>query len=236
MADITLSYKGSTIATMSASGSKTIQTAGKYCEADIGLVYEKPENTLPPLPSAYQEVEYIETGEDQGYAYIRGFNIPAKTYVYLDADGSGQIFGNEQSLNLSIITADKYFVTYGNYIEIFKSWDLITGSNRATFGLYFTSSYTNMNLGLWRANQYTYSGKIYKMYGLNLVKALALSTTPESIVLTSHGDAHWTGSQWVFCLVPCYRKADNAAGFYDTVNDVFYTARQGTFSVGPDVT
>lgn len=39
MADITLSYKGSTIATMSASGSKTIQTAGKYCEDDIGLLY-----------------------------------------------------------------------------------------------------------------------------------------------------------------------------------------------------
>ena len=43
MADITLSYKGSTIATMSDSGSKTIQTAGKYCEGDIGLVYNKPQ-------------------------------------------------------------------------------------------------------------------------------------------------------------------------------------------------
>ena len=42
MADVTLRYKGSTIAELSASGSKTIQTAGKYCEDDIGLVYVRP--------------------------------------------------------------------------------------------------------------------------------------------------------------------------------------------------
>jgi len=42
MADITLSYKGSTIAEISDSGTKTLNTAGKYCEDDITLEYEKP--------------------------------------------------------------------------------------------------------------------------------------------------------------------------------------------------
>jgi hypothetical protein len=42
MADITLTYKGATIAEISATGTKTIETAGKYCEADIGLAYVKP--------------------------------------------------------------------------------------------------------------------------------------------------------------------------------------------------
>ena len=42
MADITLTYKGATIAELSESGTKTIETAGKYCEADIGLAYVKP--------------------------------------------------------------------------------------------------------------------------------------------------------------------------------------------------
>lgn len=37
MADVTLTYKGSTIAEMNASGSKTLKTAGKYCEGDIGV-------------------------------------------------------------------------------------------------------------------------------------------------------------------------------------------------------
>lgn len=42
MADITLTYKGSTIAEMNVSGSKTLKTAGKYCEGDIGVSYVKP--------------------------------------------------------------------------------------------------------------------------------------------------------------------------------------------------
>lgn len=42
MADITVSYKGSTIAEVSASGTTTLETAGKYCEDDITLQYVKP--------------------------------------------------------------------------------------------------------------------------------------------------------------------------------------------------
>lgn len=43
MADVTLKYKGATISEISESGNKTIETAGKYCEADILLEYVKPQ-------------------------------------------------------------------------------------------------------------------------------------------------------------------------------------------------
>lgn len=36
---VTIGYKGNTIATMDASGSKTLKTQGKYCEADITVDY-----------------------------------------------------------------------------------------------------------------------------------------------------------------------------------------------------
>ena len=42
MADITISYKGATIAEISASGTTTLGTSGKYCEDDITLQYVKP--------------------------------------------------------------------------------------------------------------------------------------------------------------------------------------------------
>ena len=42
MADVTLTYQGATIAELDDSGSKTIRTAGKFCEADIGVEYVKP--------------------------------------------------------------------------------------------------------------------------------------------------------------------------------------------------
>ena len=42
MADITISYKGNTIAEVSASGTTTLGTSGKYCEDDISIAYTKP--------------------------------------------------------------------------------------------------------------------------------------------------------------------------------------------------
>lgn len=42
MADITVNYEGSTIATRSASGTTTLLTQGKYCTDDIEIVYVQP--------------------------------------------------------------------------------------------------------------------------------------------------------------------------------------------------
>lgn len=39
MADVDIKYKGASIATMSASGIKTLQTSGKYCEDNITVEY-----------------------------------------------------------------------------------------------------------------------------------------------------------------------------------------------------
>lgn len=36
---VVLTYKGETIGALSSLGSLTLKTAGKYCEADIALVY-----------------------------------------------------------------------------------------------------------------------------------------------------------------------------------------------------
>lgn len=42
MADITIGYKGETIAEISASGTTTLETAGKYCEDNIVITYVQP--------------------------------------------------------------------------------------------------------------------------------------------------------------------------------------------------
>lgn len=42
MADVTINYEGNAIATMSASGTKTLLTEGKYCTDDIEVVYVSP--------------------------------------------------------------------------------------------------------------------------------------------------------------------------------------------------
>ena len=42
MADVTVKYKDTAIAELSDSGTKTLKTAGKYCDADISVEYAKP--------------------------------------------------------------------------------------------------------------------------------------------------------------------------------------------------
>ena len=42
MADVTVKYKDTAIAELSESGTKTLKTAGKYCEDDISVEYSKP--------------------------------------------------------------------------------------------------------------------------------------------------------------------------------------------------
>ena len=88
MADVTLKYKGATIGELSETGSKTLKTAGKYCEADILAEYVKPSGGASPwelivdytseedsnrvtaeIPSEYQnenvyKIEY--TGQSSG--------------------------------------------------------------------------------------------------------------------------------------------------------------------------
>ena len=41
MADVEIKYKGASIAALDASGTKTLKTAGKYCEDDITVSYTK---------------------------------------------------------------------------------------------------------------------------------------------------------------------------------------------------
>lgn len=49
MSDVTISYKGVALATMDASGSKTLETQGKYCEDDIEVAYVKPSGGTPAI-------------------------------------------------------------------------------------------------------------------------------------------------------------------------------------------
>ena len=47
MADVTVKYKGNTIAEMSAAGTKTLNTSGAYCEGDIEVSYAPNAPTVP---------------------------------------------------------------------------------------------------------------------------------------------------------------------------------------------
>ena len=72
MSDVTLSYKGSDILELSDSGSSTLKTGGKYCEADIELEYVKPSG------GEWTTRGVLEKTEPSGHIIIDGY-IPDAT-------------------------------------------------------------------------------------------------------------------------------------------------------------
>ena len=61
MADLTIKYKGQPIVEMTESGTKTLKTAGKYCEGDITVEYSKPAGGGGALSFTSQAVGRIPT-------------------------------------------------------------------------------------------------------------------------------------------------------------------------------
>ena len=84
MSDITISYKGADIATMDASGTKTLLTEGKYCEDDITLSYTKPSGgSIPHVFSA----EFTPEVNTQALSIALDFTYcPTYVYIFIDLD------------------------------------------------------------------------------------------------------------------------------------------------------
>ncbi len=146
----------------------------------------------------------------QGGADYKGTAIGSRT-------GSG-------NWNVSTITATKYFAIY-KAISLGKSYDYIpwTASDPVTYMVSPDSSLSSFDFGTW-GNEANFVGKLYYLYILeNRPKA---NGSRNDIILEEYISV---------ALIPCYRKSDGVNGFYDTVNNVFYTAVSGTFIRGPEV-
>ena len=84
MADVTISYKGSEIASMSATGTKTLLTEAKYCEDDITVAYTKPS---APSPTYQAKTNITPTTSSQTITADAGYD--ALSSVQINAMPSG---------------------------------------------------------------------------------------------------------------------------------------------------
>ena len=60
MSEIDINYKGSTIASMDASGTKTLLTSGKYCEDNVEIVYTRPSGGGGGEPKKAKDINFID--------------------------------------------------------------------------------------------------------------------------------------------------------------------------------
>lgn len=204
------------------------------------LIYED----IPQrLPSAYQEVEYIES---TGTQYIdTGMKFKQNNSVEIEIQGlentSAKIFGSRSSAtsnNFSILTG-----LVGGTLSLvtdFQNYQNNRLSVNITNALSdkYTIKINNSKMCINETEQAISTYTNFTTPG-NVYIFSASGTYPAGYVNVStklYSCKMWTGTTLVRNFVPCYRKSDNVIGLYDTVNNTFYTnAGTGDFSKGNDI-
>lgn len=118
MSEISINYKGETIATMDASGMKTLLTEGKYCEDDIEIVYVRPSST-PTLQSKTKT--YTPSGSQQTETVTAdvGYDGLSQVGVTVNATPSGSVTAPSSiSANGATVSAGFYNLTLSKTVSV----------------------------------------------------------------------------------------------------------------------
>ena len=194
---------------------------------------------IPRLPIEYQEVEYIEsTGTqyiDMKYAYKINDEININFMKTKNTGAIQGVFGNG---NLPSYTGVSLY-------------NLANGTLSITIGGTLGGEYCNYPTPILYNKQYKVKISGKEMY----LDDILVATVPNDLKDGTQEDfslfRRWgtntfygriynfdikRNNEYIFNLIPCYRKSDNVIGMYDLVSGVFYT-NQGTggFTKGKDV-
>lgn len=199
------------------------------------------------LPSEYQEVEWI--GSD-GNQYINTDFIPntdtkaeircsynatssgSHSMMGAISSGSTSYFGIPAQVGASIVFYYNGFTYLGN--NVLSANDIITASLETT----------STNATAYALNENTqWTNTLVKNGTLTLTKPLYLfcyNNNGNGVGEKSNGKIYYfkatKDGQQARDMIPCYRKADQVIGMYDTISQTFFTnSGSGTFTKGNDV-
>lgn len=209
-------------------------------------------NPNPPrLPREYQEVEYIEgTGTQYIKSGIMTSNslrveakaISRKRHIYAAPDRnypySGILFGARVSPTSNNFTYNEG--AYSTYVGNGTSQQLILPFQENSTDYLFVN-YGGTSYSVECGNTYNQSGALninietpLEIYILGLNQNGTVSSPCGAYKLFNL--KIYNNNTVVRDYIPCYRKADNEAGLFDLVNNVFYTnAGTGTFLIGKEI-
>lgn len=202
----------------------TAQIVKRYKGTD--LIY-----SVSRLPSAFQEVEYIQSSGtqyiDTGVSISIGFNnhlakVKA-SFVQRNTESYDSIYGIDSNMQFAR-NSSGYFMDGANVASLMLNlneiYEYTADYSTGQSSINNVTLTRNLNAG---ANPFLFCSNS------GLLARYSAYAKLYSCQIYDNGTL-------VRNFVPCYRKADNVAGLYDLVNGVFYTnAGTGTFVVGPDV-
>lgn len=190
---------------------------------------------ISQLPTEYQEVEYIQSSGtqyiDTGYIVNASDTISweftamipsqSESEAYMGANGYLQFHVTSSGVGVSTLNASGLGAKKTFRIDFSNSVTQLYIDNTLVETKNWSGSYngTSVKLGIFKLGD---AGNGWH-------------TTTSPVSCTLYEYAINIGGNEVSRCVPCYRKADNVAGLYDLVNNVFYTnAGSGVFAVGAD--
>lgn len=135
MSDVSINYKGSEIASMNASGTKTLTTQGKYCEDNITINYIKP----VPVEVESKDVDFYDYDGTRLYSYTKQ-EFLALTEMPQNPTHEGLI---SQGWNWTLADAKEYVTDYG-FIDIGQFY--ITDDGKTRVYVYLTKDILSIDL------------------------------------------------------------------------------------------
>ena len=108
MADVSITYKGNEISSMSATGTKTLLTEGKYCEDDITVAYTKPS---APSPSLQSKTNITPTTSSQTITADAGYDGLSSVQINAMPSGSAATPATTITANPTITVSSGGLIT-----------------------------------------------------------------------------------------------------------------------------
>ena len=194
------------------------------------------------LPSAYQEVEYLESTGTQGFltgVYFKPYTTIHVDFMWTALTYDTDIIDVEGGTNgfailINIYNNNKNRVIVRTSSSPQQSADSFSANTQYSADIVGWASGTTVffNSAQWNAVGYiTTTNYPLQLFGRNLSGTLGCFPSCRIYSCTIRD-----GGTLVRNFVPCRRKSDSVAGMYDLVNDLFYTNEgTGSFIVGADV-
>lgn len=198
------------------------------------------------IPSAYQEVEYIQSSGTQHIdtGFIPNNNTRV-TCEIMWTEFNNSYWGG---FGAGASSASRAFECY--VFSSYVNWNFLSTSYGADGGRGYRGAVNTRYLIDANKNVFTISdtnGTVLK----TITATNGTFTAPYTMYLfgshrasSGHGKCRFYGHTFIYDngtlvreFVPCYRKSDNVIGVWDKVNKQFYTnGGTGTFTKGGDVT
>jgi len=188
------------------------------------------------LPSAYQEVEYLESSGtqyiDSGVAPNQDTKVQVRMQKSSTQGSYPKLFGSEIAYldkSLKVDIRPVYEIAYGTFASS-------TGISCLENTIYDITFEHNLFTSNNESFSFSTTANVDSGYNIYIFACNRSGNPLEYSRVKLFNFQIYDNNVLVRNFVPCYRKADNVAGLYDMINDVFYTnAGTGTFVVGGNV-